>query len=93
MPRTFREEQAKQGRSGRRVLLVLAISLLLALLVWAGVGFYGESIDESTPTATESTEQGEAPVSVPSEPTDSAPSATVPPGEEPPAGEDGSAGQ
>lgn len=93
MARIFREEQAKQGRSGARILLILVVSLLLALIVWAGVEFYGESIDESTPAATESTLGDEAPVSVPYEPSDSAPSATIPPGETPPAGEDGSAGQ
>lgn len=48
MVRIFREEQAKQGNSGRRVLVIMVVSLVLALIVWAVVEFYGTQIDDST---------------------------------------------
>ncbi len=60
MARIFRQEQAKQGRSGHRVLLILVVSLILAMIVWAGVELYGNLIDESTPTVTE-TQPDDAP--------------------------------
>jgi len=34
MTRTFREQEAKQGRRGRRVLVVLATAIVLALAAW-----------------------------------------------------------
>jgi len=34
MTRTFREQEAKQGRSGSRVLIVLATAIVLALAAW-----------------------------------------------------------
>lgn len=37
--------RAKQGRSGRRVLIVLVIGLALAGIAWFALEFYGESID------------------------------------------------
>ncbi|MGB6120078.1 MAG: hypothetical protein WBF87_17825 [Mesorhizobium sp.] len=45
MAKTIQEEKAKQGRSGRRVLVVLVASLLLAAAVWFAVGAYGEFIE------------------------------------------------
>lgn len=34
MARIFREQQAKQGRSGRRVLIILLCGIVLALAAW-----------------------------------------------------------
>lgn len=34
--------QARQGPRGRPVLLVLVVSLILAMLVWGAVEFYGQ---------------------------------------------------
>lgn len=34
MPRIFREQDAKQGRAGSRVLVVLVCAIALALAVW-----------------------------------------------------------
>jgi hypothetical protein len=50
MARIFQEQQVKQGRSGRPVLVVLIAGLLLALAVWGGVEFYGEMIDGQATT-------------------------------------------
>lgn len=52
--KTIPEEKAKQGRRGVQVLVVLVVGLLLAMLVWIGVGGYAEVIDNTAPT------QGEA---------------------------------
>jgi hypothetical protein len=49
--------RAKQGRSGTRVLLVLAIGLALAAIAWFALEFYGETIDsrsDAQPGAIES---------------------------------------
>jgi hypothetical protein len=53
MTRIFRAEQAKQGRSGHRILLILLASLALVMIVWAGVELYGNMIDDSTSQLTE----------------------------------------
>lgn len=37
--------EARQGRWGRPVLLVLIGGLVLAMIAWAGVGMWGETID------------------------------------------------
>ncbi|MET3662737.1 hypothetical protein [Aquamicrobium ahrensii] len=34
MARTFREQETKQGRSGRRVLIILICGIVLALGAW-----------------------------------------------------------
>ncbi|MGW6780249.1 hypothetical protein ACWF50_19740 [Brucella pseudogrignonensis] len=34
--------QARQGPKGRPVLLILVVSLILAVLVWGAVEFYGQ---------------------------------------------------
>lgn len=36
--------KARQGFKGRRVLLILIASLVLAMIVWAAVGIYGERL-------------------------------------------------
>lgn len=42
-------DEARQGRWGWKVLMVLVGGLLLAMVVWAGVEFYGEAIDPPAP--------------------------------------------
>ncbi len=49
-------DKARQGSRGWQVLMVLVGGLLLAAVVWAGVEFYGESIDPPAP-ATEQAPQ------------------------------------
>lgn len=51
MSKTIPENKARQARNGWPVLIVLAAALLLAFAVWGGVEFYGEMIDNGTPTA------------------------------------------
>lgn len=48
MNKIIKTDKARQGRTGFHVLLVLVVALLLAGVVWAGVEFYGESIDEQS---------------------------------------------
>lgn len=50
--------RARQGRLGRPVVLVLAVGLLLALIAWGAVEYWGETLDPSergstTPTASQ----------------------------------------
>ncbi len=55
-------KDARQGRKGRHVFVILIVSLILALIVWAAVGFYGSQIpgrcfmvdDSKPPASTES---------------------------------------
>lgn len=42
-------EKARQGRWGWHVLTILVVGLILAVLVWLGVEFYGEQIDQPQP--------------------------------------------
>ncbi len=47
--------QARQGNRGRPELIVLISGLVLALIAWAGLGIWGESIDtDAKPTASTS---------------------------------------
>ena len=48
-PRPIPPEQARQGRKGSQVLMVLIGGLLLAMVAWAAVEFYGEAIDTPAP--------------------------------------------
>jgi hypothetical protein len=41
--------EARQGRSGRRILIVLLSALVLALIVWIGVEVYGQFLEASPP--------------------------------------------
>lgn len=50
MAKIIPTDKARQGRSGVQVLTVLISALVLAAIVWAGVEFYGESIDTSATT-------------------------------------------
>ena len=52
MARLISPEKARQGRRGRRVLLVLVAALVLALAAWGVAEFYGQAIK------TPATEQG-----------------------------------
>lgn len=56
MPEKIPEEKAKQGRRGTHVLSILLISLVLALIVWAAVEFYGRTSADtgSAPPVTQS---------------------------------------
>src|SRR5690606_7337642 len=49
------EEKAKQGRRGKRVLMILIIGLLLAAAVWAVVEYSIPGNDELPPAASENT--------------------------------------
>ena len=46
MAKTISTDRARQGPRGRKVLMVLVGGLILAMIVWAGVEFYGEEIDQ-----------------------------------------------
>ncbi|MBN9244958.1 MAG: hypothetical protein J0I98_19435 [Mesorhizobium sp.] len=51
MTKTIPENKARQGRWGWHTLIVLVVGLLLALIVWGGVEFYGEKLTNDTPAA------------------------------------------
>lgn len=51
MPERIPTNEARQGRWGFQVLIVLVVALALAAVVWLGLEFYGEAID------TQSTEE------------------------------------
>jgi hypothetical protein len=42
-------EKAKQGRWGWHVLAILVVGLILAVIVWIGLEYYGEKIDKTVP--------------------------------------------
>ena len=43
-------DKARQGRSGRHVLMILVAALLLAAVAWGAAEFYGVAIAPSQPT-------------------------------------------
>ncbi|MBS3650533.1 hypothetical protein KEU06_18105 [Pseudaminobacter sp. 19-2017] len=45
MAKEIRTDKARQAKTGRPVLIVLIVALLLAMVVWAGVEIWGEQID------------------------------------------------
>ena len=47
--------EARQGALGRPVLYVLVVGLLLAMLTWAAVEFWGNSIEPENPANTTQT--------------------------------------
>ena len=49
MTKKIDENKARQGRQGRPVLVVLVVGLILALIVWWGVGMFGEAIAPEDP--------------------------------------------
>ncbi len=46
MAKTISTDRARQGPRGRHVLMILIGGLILAMVAWAGVEFYGEEIDQ-----------------------------------------------
>lgn len=48
MTKQVPETKAKQGGSGRKILIVMIASLVLAGIVWFFVAIYGEAIDPPT---------------------------------------------
>ena len=58
MSKVVPETKAKQGRSGRQVLMVLVAALVLAGVVWAGVELYGQSIKPDAGTSPTTLESG-----------------------------------
>jgi len=48
MTKDLKPAEARQGRRGTPVLVVLIVGLLLAVLVWFGLGLYGEAIDPAS---------------------------------------------
>ncbi len=42
----IRTNEARQGRKGTQILVVLVVGLALAAAVWLGVELYGEAITE-----------------------------------------------
>lgn len=50
--KTIPPENARQGRQGSQMLIVLICALLLVGIVWAGLEFYGESIDNANEAQT-----------------------------------------
>lgn len=57
MPRTVDTNKARQGRSGWQVLVVLVCALALTLLVWWGVGLFGQAIEPEDPVGGAPAEQ------------------------------------
>lgn len=65
MPKTIDPNKARQGRSGTRVLTILISALILALIVWWGVGLYGSAIQPEDPVGGVPAEQPAEPVETP----------------------------
>lgn len=58
MEKNIPATEARQGRRGTQILMVLVVGLALAGAVWLGLEFYGESIDRGSteqPGATDQT--------------------------------------
>ncbi|KQV34302.1 MULTISPECIES: hypothetical protein [unclassified Rhizobium] len=53
--------EARQGRLGKPVLVVLVCGLLLALIAWAGAELFGESVDRNVGTNSETQTPSMAP--------------------------------
>lgn len=45
MKRKLEPQDARQGRLGKPVLIVLVVGILLALVAWGGAEWYGEETD------------------------------------------------
>lgn len=58
MTKTVSETDARQGRRGRQVLVVLIAALILAFAAWGAAEFYGELIDAGTPAGQSQTPNG-----------------------------------
>ena len=49
MTKEVKPTEARQGRRGTPVLVILIVGLLLALIVWWGVELYGDAIAPEEP--------------------------------------------
>jgi len=65
MTKTIETNKARQGRGGTRVLVVLVSALILALIVWWGVGLFGSAIEPQDPVGGAPAEQPATPVETP----------------------------
>lgn len=45
MTKVVKPENARQGKRGGQVLIVLVVALALAAIVWVGVEMYGQDIE------------------------------------------------
>lgn len=48
MTKDLKPAEARQGRRGMPVLVILIVGLLLAALVWFGLGLYGTAIEPTS---------------------------------------------
>lgn len=62
--------KARQGRPGTRVLTILLSALILAMIVWWGVGLFGESIQPDDPVGGAPAEQSGETQDAPAAPAD-----------------------
>ncbi|WP_062012557.1 hypothetical protein [Aureimonas sp. AU4] len=72
----IKAEKAKQGRSGRNVLVILVAALALCLVVFAGLGIYGSVLPDQNIGGVQNSDVSGAPAT----PT-STPQTTVTPGQ------------
>lgn len=59
MTKEVKPTEARQGRKGWQVLVILVCALILVAIVWWAVGWYGEAIDPDDPVGGEPIEQPE----------------------------------
>lgn len=59
MAKKVDERDAKQGRRGVQVLIILVSALILVGIVWWGVGIYGSAIEPEEPVGGQPAEQPE----------------------------------
>jgi cytoskeletal protein RodZ len=77
MAKEIKPTEARQGRRGWQVLVILICALILVGIVWWGVGIYGTAIEPDEPVGGEPAEQPEEMTPTqPAEPTE--PEATPP---------------
>lgn len=57
MTKSVDHNKARQGRSGRPVLIVLISALVLVMVVWAGVAIFGNAIEPANPVGGEPAQQ------------------------------------
>lgn len=61
MAKIIPEVQAKQGRSGKRVLLILVVALALLMIGWIFIEFYGAQIEDDATGPVVETERNDPP--------------------------------
>ena len=57
MTKIVDHNKARPGRSGAQLLVILISALVLAMIVWAGVGMFGQAIEPANPTGGAPSEQ------------------------------------